>query len=68
MHPSRHKKAVYPGVSIGIDELKISVQDMQERVQFVKSVDKIPNDADRRIICLRNSDPAMSFPGAGIAK
>ncbi len=35
------KKAVYPGVSIGIDELKISVQDMQERVQFVKSVDKI---------------------------
>ena len=35
------QKAVYPGVSIGIDELKISVQDMQERVQFVKSVDKI---------------------------
>lgn len=35
------QKVVYPGVSIGIDELRISVQEMQERVEFIKSVDKI---------------------------
>lgn len=35
------RKEVYPGVSVGIDELKISVLEEQNRVEFVKSLDKI---------------------------
>lgn len=35
------RKEVYPGVTIGIDELKISVLEEQNKVEFVKSFDKI---------------------------
>ncbi|MCI8326529.1 MAG: DUF342 domain-containing protein [Lachnospiraceae bacterium] len=35
------KKEVYPGVSIGIDDLKISVLEEQERVDFIRRLDKI---------------------------
>ncbi len=44
------KKEVYPGVAIAIDELKINVMEEQERVEFIKRVDKIvmvrPEDED----------------------
>lgn len=37
----RVHKAVYPGVLVGIDNLKVNVHEEQNRVEFVKSIDKI---------------------------